>query len=207
MQCFFLISYNTPISDDRLDELLIGSDPILNKKEQAYLETLDDPVSDMIVSLMWRYLPIPLSSLSIVPDIDESPYKYMSEKDPSFNRAIDRFTRDFCKMPIVDYFAFLKDRIHRPVFQVSSIYYTLEESKVLIKNWFKFQFGDKWLDVLGETYAIVSAKRLKKCTLWFVGPPNSGKTFVTQSLANLFVLSGQIKNLIAKGQFPTKYSS
>lgn len=144
------------VSDERLDELLIGDDPILSKKEQSYLESLDDPVSDMIVSLMWRYLPIPLTSLSIVPDIDESPYKYMSDKDPSFNRAIDRFTRDFCKMPIVDYFAFLKERQHRPTFQVSSTYHTLEESKVLIKNWFQFQFGDKWLDVFRELYDIAT---------------------------------------------------
>lgn len=188
------------VSDERVDELLLSDDPILDKKEQAYLESLQDPVSDFIVTLMWRYLPIPLGSLSIVPD--ESRYKYMSEKDPSFQRAIERFTRDFCAMPIVDFFAFLKDRTHRTAFQVASEYHTLEDSKRMIKEWFVFQFGEDWKSVLQEFYAVVSGARLKKRSIWFVGPPNSGKTYILKSLASCFVLVGHIKNLIAKGQFP-----
>lgn len=129
------------LSDERIHEPLLSDDPTLDKKEQAYLDSLVDPVSDFIVSLFWRYLPIPLTSLSLVLDIDEGRYKYVSESDPSFKRAVARFTLDFTSIAIVDYFAFFKERTYMPIFQVSARYHTIEESKVLIVNWFKFQFG------------------------------------------------------------------
>lgn len=40
------------LSDERIDELLLSDDPLLDKKEQAYLDSLNDPVSDFIMTLM-----------------------------------------------------------------------------------------------------------------------------------------------------------
>lgn len=42
------------VNDDRIDELLLDEEPNLSKAEQAYLESLEDPNADLIVSLLWR---------------------------------------------------------------------------------------------------------------------------------------------------------
>lgn len=71
------------------------------------------------------------------------------------------------------------------------------------ENWFKFQFGDnEWVNVLRIVYLVVSRQTPKKRTLWFHGPPNSGKTYVFESLCTLFILYGQIENTTVKKAFP-----
>lgn len=42
----------------------------------------------------------------------------------------------------------------------------------------------------------------KKNVVWYVGPANSGKTYVLNSLCTLFVMVGQIKTLPPGNQFP-----
>lgn len=151
---------------------------------------------------MWRYLPSPISDLPKVSDILESDYHRMSEDDAAFKKAVKLFTRQLLVMPISDYFHHLLNAKYHPVFDVYANYHSLETSIICIKNWLKFQFGFGWRLVLQSIYDVAIRGITKKRTLWFTGPANSGKTYVMKSLASLFILVGNIKNLVGKGQFP-----
>lgn len=189
-------------SNDKVDKMLLGDATDLTDVELNYVNSFADPNRDFIISLFWRYLPIPLTGLSHVPDICESDYKFISENDAPFKKAIPLFTKLFLAMPMHDYFHHLLHNKYTPVFDIYANYHSIGDSIDQIEHWLKFQFKFEWRIVLQTIFDVVSLATLKKRSIWFVGDANSGKTYIMKPLAQLFLLVGYIKNLQGKGQFP-----
>lgn len=136
------------------------------------------------------------------PALIESPYRNITDTHPTMRSAIKKFTNEFLRMELVDFFDHLMSKKCSPQFYVDFKYFSLAQSIELIEKWFIYQFDNEWTNVLSTVMHVVMRSDNKKNTLYFHGPASSGKTFIFFSLANLFILVGNIKNLKAGGQFP-----
>lgn len=125
-----------------------------------------------------------------------------NENCPHFRKAVSSFTRSILQMPMIDYFSFILENEYRMYFHFGVKYANLSESMDMIKQWFQFQFAEDWNNVLQVWFNVLTSKVDKKKTIWLIGPANSGKSFVSESLCLLFLLVGQVHNTTDGGQFP-----
>lgn len=120
-------------NDDVLDAILLG-DFDGNETIEKFVNSLHDENAEMILDLLWRYLPIPLGDLVDVPAIRESVLSYLEPSNPKFRLAAAWFMRQLLRMPIVDYFHRIRTAEYQPVFKMSMDYHPIDTSLELIKK-------------------------------------------------------------------------
>lgn len=171
--------------------------------EIDFVNTLNDENVLFIKSLLWRYLLYPFSELNRIQDIIESPfYSNLNSTHNHYRTAIAQFTSELLRMSNNDYFQHLLRLQREPTFNVYFNYFTLGESVNCIQRWLDYQFGNLRREFVTNLFSVVTLATNKKCSIWLHGQPNSGKTFMMESLASLFLLVGKMERLNSNNQFP-----
>lgn len=175
---------------------------MLDQKESKFLEDLNNPNSELIRDLLFRYLPIPINGFNLVPGLHLTPYAYVDVNKLTFKGGIRMFLIDLGVMNFTDYLIKLKTSSYIPIFSVKSKYFSLTHSIKLLKEWFVFQFDQHARDIINSIFQLMNGVAGKRNCIWFSGPGNSGKTFVATSLCELMCIYGTLSNLKNGQQFP-----
>lgn len=89
----------TVYDDELLDNMLFGK-AILDKDQMLFLNQLQNNRANFIRALLFRYMPVPSTSLIFVPDFATSPYSDMLVSNPSFRAGRTLYERELSHMPI-----------------------------------------------------------------------------------------------------------
>lgn len=184
-----------------VDNMLLGCCNFLDEDHDSFIKKLNSQTVQFITSLLWKYLPFPLTEVNRVPDIYNSPYRYLHGNTPEYVKAVKIFQLDFAMMSLTDYLAKLQAPDTFPYFNVNLKYKSLSLSVQSLDAWFAYQFKDQKEIVIKQIFDLINFKCGKKHCLWLCGESGSGKSFVLTSLATLFLNVGYIGNLEPKSDF------
>lgn len=199
---YYELSVNVhDLEKKEVDDMLLGCAENLDEDHTDFIHKLNNQTVLFIQSLLWKYFPFPLTDLSKVPDIYNSPYRYLHGNTPEYVKAILNFQLDYSMMSTTDYFKTLKATDSVPYFNVLFTYKSLSNSLLSLDSWFSYQFGDQKQLVIKQIYDLMLFKCGKKHCLWLFGDSGSGKSFVFNSLATLFLNVGYIGDLDPKNNF------
>lgn len=174
--------------DEQFDALMAYDAPRLKSYNQFFSEE-DEEIVEFVVRLFWKYLPVPLVDLYLVPRMHESNFCNLHENSNLFKVAATVFYQEYNWLPPIDYLDKLKeeDVKYTAQFSMNVDYAPAYHSSGLIKAWLQYQFEDEWDSVLRTIYKVVTLQNGKKNTIHFWGDSNSGKTETMMPLAKLFM--------------------
>lgn len=178
-----------------LDEVLPDSSLLKCKNEKDV---------ELVCSLLWTFLPFPLTHLYKVDEIEQSQLRYIDSTSPEYREAMRRFQLDFNRMLTPDLFAHIASDKCQPVFNTNKQYLSRQRSVELVEQWLAFQFPD---DVERFTWVrrvrdiLLQVNDCKMRCIWLYGPASSGKSYTISSLAELFIQVGHINVIDANYAF------
>lgn len=112
-----------------------------------------EELTKQIEDLMWMLMPMPIDDIVKTDMYSESSYIYITPEAPVFKTAKQRFFSRMDRYNTLDYFDHLRNN-SQILFNVKLDYQSVDDSAELLCDWFKYQFGDPWKDVLTTCYKV-----------------------------------------------------
>lgn len=110
--------------------------------------------------------------------------------EKEFKDACDTINFEMNNMTFMEYFDFIRYEVN-PLFSIHADYLSVSDSLNEINKWINFQFGVNGPQFVQAIFDILTKKRKKNSVLLW-GTPNSGKTFFTAALCDLFINVGRL---------------
>lgn len=132
------------------------------------------------------------------PDLADNYLRRAPSFSPDYSVAVREFIEDIKSMSLYEIYKKIKAKNIMPLYAShKETYFPVILSKRKILRWFQFQFPNDWLDVIKIMVNMTNTlrHRTKQNTLMFVGPKDSGKTFVLQSYCTFAILSSNLRNM------------
>ena len=120
-------------SNSTVDKMLVGNYSY-SASQIKFINSLRDENADFIKSWFWRYLPFPLDSIFIVPDILESEYNGIVKSNPSYIKGKNQFIFDFLRCDTHTIFARFLNNEYKMYFNMTYSYHSLTESTDLLEK-------------------------------------------------------------------------
>lgn len=189
---------------NKVDDILLGEETSEEMEKFCKMLQGNEP-TNFIKSLLWRYLPKQLNELHLISEIAESDFRYLDSSFTEYDRAIEMFKIDFNQLHVLEIWSKIWHGHVHPKFDLHKNYMSLYESKICIREWLIFQFGQEWKNYLLKFFQIltkVGTRNFKMNCIWLWGPRDSGKTKTIESLLELFILVGYLINCTESERFP-----
>lgn len=107
----------------------------------------------MIEDLMWLLMPQPIEDIAKTQLYLDSPLAHITTETAVFKLAKSRFNSVLERFTVQDYFDHVR-RNPQLLFNTKMDYMSIDESVSLLIDWFKFQFGEKWIEKLILCYKV-----------------------------------------------------
>lgn len=184
-----------------IQKLLSDEIPFHSAEEEAFFNPPASRPVDVMYNLLMQLLPVPVDALLLCSEIISSDkFAYIDTKSNEWKRAVAKFTLDIRRMSTPELCKMVRSTPNA-YFSPITQYMPIHVSLVWLKQWLHFQFGTNMGEFVGEMWSLLDGATKKNC-LWLHGPPNSGKSFVLQTLAASRIVYGTIKNAFSTNNFP-----
>lgn len=108
----------TELNKKEIENTLLGCAENLDENHRDFIRSLNDQSVLLIQSLLWKYMPFPLTDLNRIPDIYNSVYRYLHGNILEYVKAIKNFELDFSMMSLTEYF----ERLQAPIVSLILMY-------------------------------------------------------------------------------------
>nr|CAI5837607.1 unnamed protein product [Callosobruchus analis] len=138
----------------------------------------------------------------------DSKWKFVDPQKYWVRVICDKFNKNFVlksTQEIGTYFGDVKPLYRAPNGMMNDYYYSIDESVAVINELLMYQFNQDRVAVrqfLKDRYNICNKLLPKKNALLIVSPPNAGKNYFLEFVANYYISVGIIGNFNKYNQFP-----
>lgn len=162
------------------------------------VQKCNSPEIDIFKNMHWQYMVCPPRDMFDHPDLADNYLRRAPSFSSEYSVAVREFIEDIKALTLYEIYAKIKAKNIMPLYAShKEANYPVTLSKRKILRWLQFQFPNDWLDVIKLMVNMTNSlrHRTKQNALMFVGPKDSGKTFVLQSYCTFAILSSNLWNI------------
>lgn len=176
-------------------------------EEQTFFARQPDPVVDLLVGLLWEFLPCPMDHLFRIPEIYESDkFGHVDTHSKEWKEAKQVFKIEALRYDTVELFNMVSEA-KQARFDNNKKYLSVAASLAFLNKWFDYQFPGQQMELVTDIFQVITSAHGKQNTFWVYGPSNCGKTLVFSALAEACVTAAYLKSVQGDYKFAFQVSS